>query len=404
MSHIKLATVEQGIAELKKGNMIIVVDDEDRENEGDIICLAEKITPAQITFMAKQASGLVCLAMEKEQIEKLKLDQMVARNKESMRTAFTVSIDASEGISTGISAADRALTIKKAASKNAGPDDFVRPGHIFPLEAKPGGVLERTGHTEAAVDLAGFANAKVRAGVICEILNDDGTMARLPQLVPFAKKHGMVIISVEDVIKYRRKREVLIEKLVETSLPTVYGNFKIMVYTDKQGNDLHVALVKGEIKPKDNVLVRVHSECMTGDILGSLKCDCGDQLHAALTNIKHAKKGILLYMRQEGRGIGLVNKIKAYKLQNEQGLDTVEANKALGLPADMRDYGIGAQILYDLGVRHMKLMTNNPKKLIGLRGYGLEITGRVPIEIKANQINKKYLKTKQTKMGHLLHV
>ena len=254
------------------------------------------------------------------------------------------------------------------------------------------------------MDLAGFAKAKVRAGVICEILNDDGTMARLPQLVPFAKKHGMVIISVEDVIKYRRKREVLIERLVGTKLPTIYGEFKIFIYTDKQGNDLHVALVKGEIKPDDNVLVRVHSECLTGDILGSLKCDCGDQLHSAMTNIKHAKKGILLYMRQEGRGIGLVNKIKAYKLQNEQGLDTVEANKALGLPADMRDYGIGAQILYDLGVRKMKLMTNNPKKLIGLRGYGLEITGRVPIEIKPNELNKKYLKTKKEKMGHLLHM
>ncbi len=404
MSRIKLATVETGIKELQKGKMIIVVDDENRENEGDLICLAEKITPVQITFMAKQASGLVCLAMEKEQIEKLKLDQMVARNKESMRTAFTVSIDASEGITTGISAADRALTIKKAASKEALPEDFVRPGHIFPLEAKSGGVLERTGHTEAAVDLAGFAKAKVKAGVICEILNDDGTMARLPQLVPFAKKHGMVIISVEDIIKYRRKREVLIERLVETRLPTIYGEFKIMIYTDKQGNDLHVALVKGDIKPHDNVLVRVHSECLTGDILGSLKCDCGDQLHTALTNIKHSKKGILLYMRQEGRGIGLVNKIKAYKLQNEQGLDTVEANRALGLPADMRDYGIGAQILYDLGVRKMKLMTNNPKKLIGLRGYGLEITGRVPLEIKANNINKKYLKTKKEKMGHLLHV
>jgi 3,4-dihydroxy 2-butanone 4-phosphate synthase/GTP cyclohydrolase II len=404
MAQIKLASVEDGIKELKKGRMIIVVDDEDRENEGDLICLAETITPSQITFMAKQASGLICLAMEKEQIERLKLDQMVTRNKESMRTAFTVSIDAAVGTTTGISAADRALTIKKAASTKAKADDFVRPGHIFPLEAKAGGVLERTGHTEAAVDLAGFAGAKVKAGAICEILNDDGTMARLPQLVVFAKKHGLIIISVEDIIKYRRKKEVLIEKLVETTLPTIYGTFKIMVYTDKQGSDLHVALVKGDIRPKDNVLVRVHSECMTGDILGSLKCDCGDQLHAAMTCIKHAKKGILLYMRQEGRGIGLVNKIKAYKLQNEQGLDTVEANRALGLPVDMRDYGIGAQILYDLGVRHMKLMTNNPKKLIGLRGYGLEITGRVPIEIKPNEINKKYLKTKQLKMGHLLHV
>jgi 3,4-dihydroxy 2-butanone 4-phosphate synthase/GTP cyclohydrolase II len=404
MSKFKLATIEDAVKDLKAGKMIIVVDDESRENEGDLICLAEKITPAQITFMAKQASGLICLAMERRQVEQLDLDQMVARNKESMRTAFTVSIDAFQGISTGISAADRALTIRKAASKKAAPDDFVKPGHIFPLEAKPGGVLERTGHTEAAVDLASFAGAEVKAGVICEILNDDGTMARLPQLTVFAKKHGLKIISVEDVIKYRRKREVLIEKLVETTLPTHYGEFKIMVYTDKQGSDLHVAMVKGNLNPDDDVLVRVHSECLTGDILGSLKCDCGDQLHAALTKISKAKKGVLLYMRQEGRGIGLVNKIKAYKLQNEQGLDTVEANKALGLPVDMRDYGIGAQILYDLGVRKMKLMTNNPKKLIGLRGYGLKITGRVPIEIKPNRINKKYLRTKMLKMGHLLHV
>ncbi len=404
MKKIKLASVEDGIKELKKGSMIIVVDDEDRENEGDIICLAEKITPHQITFMAKQASGLICLAMESSQIQKLELDQMVARNKESMRTAFTVSIDASEGITTGISAADRALTIKKAASKKSLPDDFVRPGHIFPLEAKPGGVLERTGHTEAAVDLARFAGADVKAGVICEILNEDGTMARMAQLEVFAKKHKLKIISVEDIVRYRRKNEVLVERLVETALPTIYGDFKIMVYTDKQGQDLHVALVKGEIGPKDDVVVRVHSECLTGDIFASLKCDCGDQLHAALHRIKHSKKGVLLYMRQEGRGIGLVNKIKAYKLQNEQGLDTVEANKALGLPADMRDYGIGAQILYDIGVRKMKVMTNNPKKMVGLRGYGLEITGRVPVEIKPNRINKKYLRTKRVKMGHLLHV
>jgi 3,4-dihydroxy 2-butanone 4-phosphate synthase/GTP cyclohydrolase II len=404
MEHFKLSTVEEAVRDLKAGKMIIVVDDKNRENEGDIICLAEKITAAQVTFMAKQASGLICLAMERSQIERLDLVQMVARNKESMRTAFTISIDASAGVTTGISAADRAVTIRRAASKKAVPGDFVKPGHIFPLEAKAGGVLERTGHTEAAVDLASLTGAEVKAGAICEIMNDDGTMARMPQLIVFAKKHGLKIISVEDIIKYRRRKEVLIKKLVETTLPTVYGDFRIMVYTDRQGEDMHVAMVKGVIKPEDDVLVRVHSECLTGDILGSLKCDCGQQLHAALLKISRAKKGVLLYMRQEGRGIGLVNKIKAYKLQNEQGLDTVEANKALGLPVDMRDYGIGAQILYDLGVRKMKLMTNNPKKLIGLRGYGLKITDRVPIEIKPNRINIRYLRTKKVKMGHLLHL
>jgi 3,4-dihydroxy 2-butanone 4-phosphate synthase/GTP cyclohydrolase II len=404
MKKFKLAAVEDAVKDLKKGKMIIVVDDENRENEGDLICLAEKVTAAHITFMAKQASGLICLAMERSQVEKLDLDQMVAKNRESMRTAFTVSIDASSGVTTGISAADRALTIRKAVSIKAVPDDFVKPGHIFPLDAKPGGVLERTGHTEAAVDLAGFAGATVKAGVICEILNDNGTMARMAELKIFAAKHTLKIISVEDIIRYRRKNEILVERLVETMLPTKYGDFKIIIYTDKQAHDLHVALVKGDITAKDDVLVRVHSECLTGDIFASLKCDCGDQLHAALDRIKHAKKGILLYMRQEGRGIGLVNKIRAYKLQNEQGLDTVEANMALGLPVDMRDYGIGAQILYDLGVRRMRVMTNNPKKLVGLKGYGLEITGREPIEIKPNSMNKKYLMTKKAKMGHLLHV
>ncbi len=404
MEEFKLNTIEEALEDLKQGKIIIVVDDDDRENEGDLICLADRITPEIITFMAKEGSGLICLAMEEAQIRKLGLGPMVSENEDKHRTAFAVSIDARVGITTGISAQDRALTIKKAVAKDAKPDDFVKPGHIFPLIARAGCVLERAGHTEAAVDLARLARCEIKAGVICEILNEDGTMARLPQLIEFAEKHKLKIISIASLIKYRREKEILIEKLEETILPTKYGEFRLILYSDKCEGKVHLAMIKGEIKSDEPVLTRVHSECLTGDVLGSLKCDCGDQLHIALSIIEKEGKGVLLYMRQEGRGIGLVNKIRAYKLQNEHSLDTVEANKALGFPDDLRDYGIGAQILYDLGVRKMRLMTNNPKKIVGLSGYGLEVVERVPIEITPNEINKKYLQTKKEKLGHILHI
>ncbi len=404
MKNIKLSSVEECIKDLKKGKIIIVVDDESRENEGDLICLAEKVKPEIITFMAKKGSGLICLAMEENQIKKLNLDMMVEQNEDRHRTAFTVSIDAKHGTTTGISAYDRALTIKKAVSENAQPEDFVKPGHIFPLVAKKGGVLERAGHTEAAVDLAKFAGAKVNAGVICEIIKDDGKMARMPDLIKFAQKYKLKILTIEELINHRRKREILIERIEEINLPTKYGEFRLILYSDKIEGKLHLALVKGDIKGDEPVLTRVHSECLTGDVFGSLRCDCGEQLHTALQMIQKNGKGVLLYMRQEGRGIGLAAKIRAYKLQIEKGLDTVEANKALGFKDDLRDYGIGAQILFDLGVRKINLLTNNPKKIIGLSGYGLKIMKRIPIEIKPNKINKEYLKTKKEKLGHLLHI
>lgn len=404
MEEFKFNTIEEALEDLKSGKVIIVVDDEDRENEGDLICLAEKITPEIVTFMAKEASGLICLAMEESQIKKLGLGPMVSENQDKHRTAFAVSIDSRDGITTGISAADRAITIKKAVAKDAKPDDFVKPGHIFPLIARTGCVLERAGHTEAAVDLARLAGCEVKAGVICEILNEDGTMARIPQLIEFAKKHKLKIITIASLIQYRRNKEILIERLEETALPTQYGEFRLILYSDKCEGKVHMALIKGKINSNKPVLTRVHSECLTGDVLGSLKCDCGDQLHIALSMIEKEKNGVLLYMRQEGRGIGLVNKIKAYKLQHEHSLDTVEANRVLGFPDDLRDYGIGAQILYDLGVRKMRLMTNNPKKIVGLSGYGLEVVERIPIEIQPNDINKKYLLTKKEKLGHILHI
>jgi len=396
-------TVQEAVNDLKNGKVIIVTDDEDRENEGDLICLSDRVTPESIAFMAKQASGLICMPMTAALTERLGLTQMVSQNEDKHRTAFTVSIDHKD-TTTGISAQERALTIKKAVEPCSKPEDFKRPGHIFPLEAKDGGVLERAGHTEAAVDLARLAKSAEPSGVICEILNDDGTCARMPQLMEFAKKHGLKILTIEALIKYMKEGRGLINMEVETVLPTSYGEFKMRLYSDRVNNGVHIALIKGEISPDKPTLLRVHSECLTGDVLASMKCDCGDQLHAALTMIEKNGSGVLLYMRQEGRGIGLVNKIKAYKLQHEKGLDTVQANEALGFKADLRDYGIGAQILCDLGVKKIRLMTNNPKKVVGLSAYGLEIAERVQIEIPHNPHNKNYLKTKKEKLGHLLHL
>ena len=397
-------TIEEAIADIKLGKMVVVVDDENRENEGDLVMAADLCRTEDLNFMVTKARGLVCVPIGAEQAKRLQLNQMVENNTDAHGTAFTVSVDHMIGTTTGISAAERAITAKALADPNAKPEDFRRPGHIFPLVARHGGVLKRAGHTEAAVDLSRMAGLN-EGGVICEIMNQDGSMARLPQLIEFAHENGLKIISVENLIRYRVIREKFVRREATIHLPTAWGDFTCHAYVSPYGDNagaVHLALVKGDVAGVDDVLVRVHSECLTGDLLGSLRCDCGPQLHTAMQMIEKEGRGVILYMRQEGRGIGLLAKLKAYELQ-EKGMDTVEANVALGFAPDLRDYGVGAQILVDLGLKRFKLMTNNPVKIKGLAGYGLEISERVPIEIPSNQYNEKYLNTKVCKMGHFLH-
>jgi 3,4-dihydroxy 2-butanone 4-phosphate synthase/GTP cyclohydrolase II len=395
-----LSSIEEAIKDIQEGKFIIIVDDEDRENEGDLAIAAEKVTPEAINFMVKHARGLVCMPVKGERLDELDIPMMVSHNTSKFTTAFTVSIEAKHGITTGISAKDRAATIKAVIDPGTKPSDLARPGHIFPLRAREGGVLVRAGHTEAIVDLAKMAGL-YPAGVICEIMSEDGTMAKLPALKDMADKYGIKIVSIADLITYRRRHEKLVKRVAEAKLPTKYGEFKIIAYKSDMDPDQHVALVMGDINGEEPVLVRVHSECLTGDVFGSLRCDCGEQIDMAMKQIAEEKRGVLLYMRQEGRGIGIHNKICAYELQ-DNGLDTVEANLSLGFPPDLRDYGIGAQILTDLNLHKIRLLTNNPKKVVGLEGYGLEVIETVPIVVKPNEYNRHYLETKKNKMGHIL--
>jgi 3,4-dihydroxy 2-butanone 4-phosphate synthase/GTP cyclohydrolase II len=401
MTNPPFSSIEEAIEDIRDGKMVVVCDAEDRENEGDLTMAAQFCTPEAINFMATHGRGLICLALTGARCDELGLDLMAAKNESPFQTAFTVSIEAREGITTGISAHDRAHTVQVAIDPSSRPQDLVQPGHIFPLKAKDGGVLERTGQTEAAVDLARLAGLNP-SGVICEVMNDDGTMARVPDLELYCQKHGLKMVTVADLIAYRRRNDKLIERVVETNLPTKFGEFNVVGFRSLVDDKHHVAMVKGEIDGQEDVLVRVHSECLTGDVFHSLRCDCGQQLEDALARIENEGRGVLLYLAQEGRGIGLLNKLRAYRLQ-EEGLDTVDANMKLGLPADLRDYGIGAQILVDLGLSSIRLLTNNPKKIVGLEGYGLTVTDQVPIEHPPGEHNRDYLRAKKERLGHMLH-
>jgi len=394
-------TIEEALEDIRRGRMVIVTDDEDRENEGDLVMAAQFVTPEAINFMAKEGRGLICLALTPQRCDQLGLSLMTAKNEAPLETAFTVSIEAAEGVTTGISAADRSQTVQVAIDPAAGPRDIVVPGHVFPLKAKEGGVLERTGHTEASVDLARLAGLNP-SGVICEVMNEDGTMARIDDLTAYAAEHDLKMVTIADLISYRRENEKLVERVVSTSLPTSFGDFRAVGYRSLVDEKHHVAMVKGEVDTGEPVLVRVHSECLTGDVFHSMRCDCGEQLAAAMAMIEEEGKGVLLYLSQEGRGIGLLNKLRAYRLQ-EEGLDTVDANLELGLPADLRDYGIGAQILRDLGLHDIRILTNNPKKIIGLEGHGLKVTEQIKIEAPPNLHNESYLRVKRDRMGHILH-
>jgi 3,4-dihydroxy 2-butanone 4-phosphate synthase / GTP cyclohydrolase II len=396
------ATIEEAIEDVRQGKMVVVCDDEDRENEGDLVLAAQFATPEAVNFMAKEGRGFICLALTAERCDELGLDLMTSKNESPLETPFTVTIEAREGVTTGISAHDRARTIQVAVDPTSSPRDLVQPGHVLPLKARDGGVLERIGHTEASVDLARLAGLNP-AGVICEVMNDDGTMARVDDLIAYCAKHDLKMVTIADLVAYRRKHDKLIERVVSTGMPTAFGDFEVVGYRSLVDDKHHIAMVKGHVEGESDVLVRVHSECLTGDVFHSLRCDCGEQLESALAMIEEEGRGVLLYLSQEGRGIGLLNKLRAYKLQEEEGFDTVDANLKLGLPADLRDYGIGAQILKDLGLTSLRILTNNPKKIIGMEGYGLSVTDQVPIQPTPNPHNEAYLRAKRDRMGHILH-